>query len=96
MATFLDDIKIIETAVYGKEMRPAIAEALTQSWDAVGMMTGMVERLNERVDSLINAEPDNPDGPVQPTNGCTIVGSSVILKSGLTTPLIAIGDAAMF
>lgn len=52
MATFQDNINTIQTATYGKEMRPAISEALTQSWDAVNIMMGAVDHLNARVDAL--------------------------------------------
>lgn len=82
MATFQDNIKTIETAVYGKEMRPAISEALTQGWDAVKVMMGAVDQLNARVDALPSGggsggggtvDPDNPDTP----GGCDCVYAGV-------------------
>lgn len=52
MATLQEDINIINTAVYGKEMRPAISDAITQSWNAVKAMESRVDKLRKRVDDL--------------------------------------------
>lgn len=52
---FSENIHIIETAVYGKDMRPAIAEALREANGAIIAMTGWVNDLNARIDGLSGA-----------------------------------------
>lgn len=98
MPTFQDNIKTIETAVYGKDMRPAISEALTQGWDAVKIMMGAVDQLNSRIDSLSGGgtvDPDNPDQPI-PSYGCYVAADAALMIGGATTPLSAVGDAEKF
>lgn len=63
MATFQDNITTIQTAVYGKEMRPAISEALTQSWAEVINMAKSVDRLSKRIDAL-TGESGGGDAPI--------------------------------
>lgn len=63
MATFDDNIKTIQTAIYGKEMRPAISEALTKSWSAILSMMDSVEQLNTRVNNLPTGGGEDPDKP---------------------------------
>lgn len=50
--SFYDDVYTIKNATYGKEIRPAISNALTASWDAVNAMMEHVDSLNARVDAL--------------------------------------------
>lgn len=57
MATLQDNVKIIQNAIYGKEMRPAIVEALNQSWGTVQVMMNAVDHLNARVDALNGGDP---------------------------------------
>lgn len=94
MATFQDNVKTIQTATYGKEMRPAISEALTQSWDAVKIMMRAVDQLNERIDAL----PDPGGGSGGDSGGDSPSGSYVISDAircidGAVTPFVSAGDA---
>lgn len=104
MPTFQDNIKTIQTAIYGKEMRPAISEALTQSWNNVMAMESSVEELNKRVDNLPSGgggsggggtvDPNKPDVP---TEACgVIVDDIIICVDSAITPLSAVGDADPF
>lgn len=52
MPSFIENINTILGAVYGKEMRPAIAEALIQSNGNMKSMTDLITNLNSRVDAL--------------------------------------------
>lgn len=72
MAEFLENIATIRRAIYGKEMRPAIYEALLQDWEAVNTMTTAVDTLNSRIDSL----PNNGGTPGQGGSG-TLPGNAV-------------------
>lgn len=85
MATLEEDIEIIKTAVYGKEMRPAISDALTQSWAAVEDMIKSVDRLNERVDSLPGSGGDDPDTPPSQSDPDAVLVLSRVIDSFLST-----------
>lgn len=96
MATFKDNVQIIQTATYGKEMRPAISEALTQSWDAVQIMMRAVDQLNSRIDSLPNGGggTDDPDNP-GPTSGSVYVFRVIQAIDGVVSSKDQIGDATI-
>lgn len=99
MATFDDNIKTIETAVYGKEMRPAISEALTQSRDAVKIMMGAVNQLNARIDNLPSGgggtvDPDNPDIPPQNYSPVYIFKVTPVVD-GIISNTYGIGEATI-
>lgn len=99
MATFQDNINTINTAVYGKEMRPAISEALTQSWNAVKIMMGSVDQLNARIDSLPSGggSPEDPDKPMDPIpTGSYIVSDTIECFDGVITELVAVDNADPF
>lgn len=79
---FVDDVVTIQTATYGKEMRPAIASALMASWGAINAMMDNVNELNARVDSLPSGggssdPPDNPGGSTTGNNFSGIAYSSI-------------------
>lgn len=99
MASMPENLLTISKAVYGKEMRPAIIDALSQSWDQVKTMISEVDALSARVDALPDVEPDNPDTPdvpVQPTGSSSIRATVIQIMNGTTTPLSAAGYADVF
>lgn len=94
MATFVDDIKIIETAVYGKEMRPAIVDALTKAKNQISDLLQQSNDLNLRVKEL----EDDGGGGDKPDPGQT--GGSVIFHADrvigvLVSRTAAIGPATL-
>lgn len=95
MPTFDDNIKTIKNAVYGKEMRPAIAEALNQSKDTLEIMISAVDSLGKRVDSLPGGGGDSPDpgGGGDSPSGCYIVNDAIRSIDGSVTDFVSAGDA---
>lgn len=99
MATFVDNLSIIETAVYGKEMRPAIKEALLQSKEYADAITSKITALNKRVDELSGSggggdTPDDPGGGDTPTTtGCIVSGETFVVILASVTDYTASGEA---
>lgn len=103
MPTFPENIDIIDTAIYGKEMRPAIKEALIQTKDLISSMVVKFEDLQKRVDDLSGGggSPDNPDEPVDPDQPVTPAGSYIVADiiecyDGVITELVAVDNADPF
>lgn len=102
MATFLDNLNIIETAVYGKEMRPAIKEALLQSKEYADSVVTKIETLNKRVDALSSSGgggeiPDNPDDPADgdtaTSTGFFVSGTAFSIISAVAVNTTVSGEA---
>lgn len=92
MATFDENLYTIKNAVYGKEMRPAIAEALNEHNAMITILGSAVSMLEEQVNSLSPSEPGTP-GPSYPTGvSCTVVGIPLNAKyDSIITNLGAVG-----
>lgn len=100
MPTFQENIKTIETAIYGKEMRPAIKEALEQTKIDIDNMITQVNDLNKRVDEALKepGSPDDPDQPDQPTvhTGSYVIGDATICADRVFTETAVASDADKF
>lgn len=98
MPTLEDNIQIIQTSIYGKEMRPAISEALTQSWNNVKSMMSEVDRLNARIDALpypgggSGVDPDKPDSQI---DGSVYIFKVNFVADGIISYYSHIGDATL-
>lgn len=95
MPTFQENIKTIETAVYGKEMRPAIKEALERTKIDIDNMIIQVNDLNKRVDEALREPGEDPDKPDQPTvpTGSYIADDAAMITEMVVTPKIVAADA---
>lgn len=83
MPNFIENINIIETAIYGKEMRPAIKEALLQSRDMVEKLSSKADKLNSRLDALSGGGGDDGDEG----------GGAVVIET-ITPPIIVVYGAS--
>lgn len=90
MPTLKDDIEIIKTSVYGKEMRPAISDALTQSWSNMKSLIGAVDSLNARVDAIVDGGGDKPEPIIA---GGVVAGGAEVSINAAVKILITSGEA---
>lgn len=93
---FIDDVITIEKAVYGKDMRFAIANALMASHGALTAMMENVDELKVRVDALPSGgeTPDDPGSADQPpATGCMVYGDACISIDAPILPYVASGEA---
>lgn len=88
MPSFIENINTILGAVYGKEMRPAIAEALIQSKGAVTSLNDLVNNLNSRVDALSG-------GGTTPDPGGGDSGGGTIIDPGELIPPILVVNGSV-
>lgn len=94
MATFMENIKTIETAVYGKEMRPAIVEALMTARNQISDLTEQSKEILQRVDGLVDdgGGGDKPDS--EQTSG-SIISRASIAVNAVVSRTHAIGPATL-
>lgn len=100
MPSFEENINTIGTAVYGKEMRPAIKEALLQSQESVSIMDQKIDALQKQIDAITGGgggggeEPDPPDTPDTPSSASgDIVGHVIGIFGGNYTNACYAGQA---
>lgn len=98
MATLGEYIRIIRTAIYGKEMRPAIYNALIQSWSDVMAMEKSVDDLNKRIDALSGGGGSGGEAPDPGSGGVVVIDDLVppiLIVYGGTTGLKLAADTSV-